>query len=92
MGALTNGLPSVLLPLGADQPHNAARAAELGLARTLDAAKVTPDQIRQTVGAALADEGLARRARRVADEIAALPDVEATVPLLEALAARRDRR
>jgi hypothetical protein len=29
MGAVTFGLPSVLLPMGADQPHNAARCADL---------------------------------------------------------------
>jgi UDP:flavonoid glycosyltransferase YjiC (YdhE family) len=87
LGALAHGLPSVLIPLGADQPHNAIRAAELGLALTLDAAAVTPGQIRGAVRTALADEDMAERSRRVADEIAALPDVEATVPLLEALAA-----
>ena len=38
MAALAHGLPSVLLPLGADQPHNALRARELGVATTLDAA------------------------------------------------------
>ena len=43
MGALEHGLPSVLTPLGADQPHNARRAAELGVATVLDAASVTPD-------------------------------------------------
>lgn len=87
MGALAHGLPSVLLPLGADQPHNASRAAELGVARLLDAATVTPEEIRQTVRTALKDGGMAQRSRRVADEFAALPGVEATVPLLEALAA-----
>lgn len=89
MGALAHGLPSVLLPLGADQPHNARRATELGLARTLDAATVTPEQIRETVRTALGDKDMARRAREMAAEIAALPGVEATVPLLEAQAAGR---
>ena len=91
MGALAHGLPSVLVPLGADQPHNAARAAELGLALTLDASTVTPEQIRRTVRTALADQGMARRSRRVADEMAALPGAEATLPLLEALAAGRPK-
>ncbi|UUZ58691.1 nucleotide disphospho-sugar-binding domain-containing protein [Nocardioides sp. B-3] len=30
MATLAHGLPSLLLPLGADQPHNAMRAGELG--------------------------------------------------------------
>jgi MGT family glycosyltransferase len=85
MATLAHGLPSVLLPLGADQPHNAARAEELGIARTLDAARVTPETIRQTVNEALRDKTIVRRARGMADEIASLPGVEATLPLLEAL-------
>ncbi len=85
MAALAHGLPSVLLPLGADQPHNARRAAELGLARTLDAATATPAQVRAAVGAALDDEAAAGRARLVAEELAGLPDVEEAVRWLEAL-------
>ena len=37
IGALTHGLPMVLLPMGADQPLNAARAEALGVAQVLDA-------------------------------------------------------
>lgn len=84
--ALAHGLPSVLLPLGADQPHNAARAAELGLARVLDAASVTPAKIRRSVEDALHDQVSRERARRVAVEVAALPPAEEAVPLLERLA------
>jgi UDP:flavonoid glycosyltransferase YjiC (YdhE family) len=85
MAALAHGLPSVLLPLGADQPHNARRAEELGLARTLDAATATPEQVHAAVGTALADGAAAGRARRVAEELAGLPDVEEAVRWLEAL-------
>ena len=75
MATLAHGLPSVLLPLGADQPHNALRAEELGLARTLDAATVTPETIRRDRGATPCDDrGItARAARRIADEIDATP-------------------
>ncbi|WP_151083115.1 glycosyltransferase [Nocardioides cynanchi] len=86
MATLAHGLPSLLLPLGADQPHNAARARELGLARTLDAATATPDEIRRGVEDALHDQAAARRARAVADEISSLPGVERVTPLLEAFA------
>ena len=85
MAALAHGLPSVLLPLGADQPHNALRAEELGLARALDAATATPETIRRIVSEALDDQATRERARRVADEINGLPGVDETVPLLEAL-------
>ncbi len=87
VAALAHGLPSVLLPLGADQPHNAARAEELGLARVLDAATATPEEIRRGVEEALQDDEARVRARRVADEIAALAGVEAVLPVLERHAA-----
>ena len=90
--ALAHGLPSVLLPLGADQPHNARRAEQLGVARILDAATVTPDEIRRVVIEALSDEELAGRARRMAVEINELPGVEETVPLLEGWVQDRSRR
>jgi len=85
MGALAHGLPSVLLPLGADQPHNAQRAAELGVARTLDAATASPAEIGRAVSKLLADDTAADRALELAAEIDALPGVDATVPLLERL-------
>jgi UDP:flavonoid glycosyltransferase YjiC (YdhE family) len=87
MATLAHGLPSVLLPLGADQPHNAQRAEELGVARTLDAATATPEHIHQSVSNALADRAAVVRARRVAEEIDRLPGLGETVPLLEALEA-----
>lgn len=45
MATLAHGLPSLMLPLGADQPHNAIRAEELRVAATLDAATVTPEEV-----------------------------------------------
>ena len=87
MATLAHGLPSVLLPLGADQPHNAARAEALGLARTLDAATATPDAIRRSVDDLLQDRPALDRTRQVAHEIRSLPSVEHTLPLLEGLQA-----
>ncbi len=86
MGALEHGLPSVLTPLGADQPHNAVRAAELGVATSLDAAAVTPAEIEHAVTAMLGDARARETALEIKAEIDALPPVEATVPLLEVLA------
>jgi UDP:flavonoid glycosyltransferase YjiC (YdhE family) len=86
MGALEHGLPSVLTPLGADQPHNARRATDLGVAVALDAASATPADISAAVTTALADADLHDRARELKAEIDALPPVEATVPRLEELA------
>ena len=43
MGTLAHGLPSVLFPMGADQPHNAKRCVDLGTARALDPVSATPE-------------------------------------------------
>jgi UDP:flavonoid glycosyltransferase YjiC (YdhE family) len=88
VGALVHGLPMVLLPIGADQPVNARRCEELGLARTLDAARATPDSVRQAVSGVLADPTYRRNAARLRAEIAALPGPEHAVTLLETTRAR----
>ncbi|MCO1576080.1 glycosyltransferase [Crossiella sp. SN42] len=72
-GALAHGLPSLLLPMGADQPHNAARCAALGLGSHLDPTTATPEQIRAAAAALLTDPGYAERTQKFASEIAALP-------------------
>ena len=86
IGTLAAGLPSVALPMGADQPLNAARCAALGVGLTLDAVRATPDAVGEAVLAVLTDPGYRKAAEGVRDEIAALPHVSAAVPLLEALA------
>ncbi|WP_035803580.1 glycosyltransferase [Kitasatospora mediocidica] len=91
MGTLAHGLPSVLLPMGADQPHNARRCVELGMGRTLDPVTVTPETVRDTVSAVLADHAYRHAAGRVRDEINALPGVEMTVPQIERLHQQRHR-
>ncbi|WP_340540197.1 glycosyltransferase [Nocardioides sp. GXZ039] len=85
LAALAHGLPSVLLPLGADQPHNATRAEALGLATVLDAASATADDLARAVGEALHDVEMKARAQAIAVETAALPDVTTTVTALEHL-------
>jgi UDP:flavonoid glycosyltransferase YjiC (YdhE family) len=85
MGALAHGLPSVLMPLGADQPYNTRRCVALGVALELEPVTVTPEEVRATVGSVLADHRYRRAAERVRDEINALPGPEATVQLLERL-------
>jgi UDP:flavonoid glycosyltransferase YjiC (YdhE family) len=86
LGALAHGLPSVLLPMGADQPQNAARCEELGVARVLDALRATPQTVRDAVADVLSDPGYRAAAGRIADEIAALPTPEDMATLIEQLA------
>jgi UDP:flavonoid glycosyltransferase YjiC (YdhE family) len=83
LAALAYGLPSLLLPMGADQPWNADRCEALGVARVLDVIEATPADIR----AAVADmDALRTAAARLHDEIARLPGPERVVDLLEAYA------
>jgi UDP:flavonoid glycosyltransferase YjiC (YdhE family) len=85
-GALAAGVPMVVVPLGADQPHNAQRVAAVGAGIALPA----PDaaSLRAAIERLLADAAFARDARRIADEIAALPPIDAAVAALVAMATR----
>jgi UDP:flavonoid glycosyltransferase YjiC (YdhE family) len=85
LGALAHGLPSVLLPMGADQPWNAARCEELGVALVLDAMRATPDDVREAVSTVLEDSSYRAAAGRVRDEIRGLPGPEHALALLERL-------
>ena len=89
LGALAHGLPMVLIPLGADQPLNAARCEALGAARVLDPITVTPEGVRAAATAVLAEPSYRRAAQRVQDEIRALPGPEHALALLERLATDR---
>jgi UDP:flavonoid glycosyltransferase YjiC (YdhE family) len=89
MGTLAHGLPMVLTPMGADQPLNAARCADLGVARVLDALEATPNSVREAVSTVLARPAYCLAAERMRDEIAALPEPGHAVALLERLAAER---
>ncbi len=89
LGALAHGLPLVLLPMGADQPQNAQRCAELGVGLALDVVDVTPEDVRSAVSDALSEPRYRAAAERVRDELAALPGPEHAVALVERLAAER---
>lgn len=89
IGALAHGLPSVLIPIGADQPLNAERCADLGVAQLLDAVEATPEAIRAAVVGVLEEPTYRRNAERLRDEIAALPELAQAVGLLERLAVER---
>jgi UDP:flavonoid glycosyltransferase YjiC (YdhE family) len=86
LGALAHGLPSVLIPIGADQPLNAERCAHLGVAKVLDPVAATPESVEAAVASVLGDTTYRRNAERLRDEIAALPDLTHAVGLLERLA------
>jgi len=88
-GALAFGLPQVLLPLGADQPLNAARCEALGCGIVLDPLTVTPGEVRDAVRQVLGEEQFRRAAGRLRAEILALPPAAEALEPLERLAADR---
>ena len=79
----------VLIPIGADQPLNAARCQALGVAQVLDAVATTPQTVSAAVLRGLADSASRLTAGRVRDEIAALPGPEHAVELLDRLERQR---
>jgi UDP:flavonoid glycosyltransferase YjiC (YdhE family) len=87
--AIAHGLPMVIVPLGADQPDNAARCAELGVSRTLDQDQLTPEHIREVTLDMLRTPGYRQAATRLQDEFERLPRVDLAVELLERLARER---
>ena len=89
LGALAHGLPQVLLPMGADQPCNAARCAALGVGRTLDALTCSPEEVHDAVITVSSDPSYHRRAAQLRDETLALPDAAYAVGLIERLARER---
>jgi len=85
LGALAHGLPQVLIPMGADQPLNAARCEQLGAARVLDPVAATSEDVRDAVTAVLDEPEYRASAERLRREFAALPGPEWAVELLERL-------
>jgi UDP:flavonoid glycosyltransferase YjiC (YdhE family) len=87
LGALAHGLPQVLLAMGADQPLNAARCAELRVGRRLDPVRATPELVRETVASVLSDPEYRAAARRLRIEIESLPGPAVALAAIERLTA-----
>jgi UDP:flavonoid glycosyltransferase YjiC (YdhE family) len=73
LGALTAGLPLVLIPQGADQGGQAARAAAAGAAVRIPADAADPAAVARAVLDMAKDPEYRRNARKVARSIAAMP-------------------
>jgi UDP:flavonoid glycosyltransferase YjiC (YdhE family) len=99
-GALCAGVPLVVAPLFADQPHNARRVAELGagialpapgsLGRLADQAPELFAELGLAVEHVLVDARYRRAARRVAMSASTLRPVHASVGVLLAAVAESD--
>ncbi|MFF9478650.1 glycosyltransferase [Streptomyces sp. NPDC014733] len=71
--AIRTGTPMAVLPNFGDQPHNAARVADLGLGRHVT--ETTPDAVATACEELLADRDVATRVRRAHRAALALPEV-----------------
>jgi UDP:flavonoid glycosyltransferase YjiC (YdhE family) len=86
---LRAGLPMVIIPVAADQPDNARRCAELGVAEVISSDTRTPEAIRDAVRWVLGTLSYRRNAERLRDEMRQQPGLEQTVDLLEQLASTK---
>jgi UDP:flavonoid glycosyltransferase YjiC (YdhE family) len=73
--------------MGADQPANAKRCEELGIARVLDPIAATAEDVRDAVSTVLTNPTYRAAAERMCNDMAALPGPEHAVALLEELSA-----
>lgn len=69
LGALKQALPSVTLPMGADQHLNSERLRVLGLGVSLAADAATVEDIRDALDAVLTASTMSQRLRRMRDEL-----------------------
>jgi MGT family glycosyltransferase len=79
MTALGHGLPMVIVPVSADQPDNARRCEQLGVAKIIPPANRTREALRNAVRDVLSDPGYRQTAERLRDEMALLPELASAV-------------
>jgi UDP:flavonoid glycosyltransferase YjiC (YdhE family) len=75
IGALAAGVPTVVTPIFADQPHNAARITAIGAGLGMPL-RVGVEALRDALSRVLEDPSFRNAAQDVAREIAALPSID----------------
>lgn len=88
VATLALGLPSLLLPMGADQPWTAERCRALGVSRVLDPVACSSTEVTTAVMALLDDSPEQCAALAIAQHTAELPTTADAIDLLERLAQR----
>lgn len=87
LAALAAGTPQVIVPIAADQPDNADLCRAAGVARVIALEDVDAPAVQAAIKAVLGDPSYGRRAREVADEIAAMPGPDAALDRIESIVA-----
>jgi UDP:flavonoid glycosyltransferase YjiC (YdhE family) len=85
LGALLAGVPQAVVPLFADQHHNARRIAELGAGLAIEGQDLTA--VRAAVERLLTEPAFRVAAGHVALEAQGLPSIDEAPAVVEALAA-----
>ena len=88
--ALRSGRPMLVVPFGTDQPDNAARAARLGVGRSLTRREYLASRVAEELRALLEQPGYARRAADVGSSIRAENGAATACDALERLLNRAE--
>lgn len=77
--SLEYGVPMVTIPLFAEQPHNAARCAQMSVARNVRLPDATPSKLLEAFRDVMGTPSYRERAKDLSDQIAVLPPLETLV-------------
>lgn len=83
LGAAARGISQLCLPIAADQFENADVVAASGCGLSIDPRDVQIDSVHDSIRRLLNDESFTTSARSIANEILAMPDPPAVVPMIE---------
>jgi UDP:flavonoid glycosyltransferase YjiC (YdhE family) len=88
LGALSWGLPLLMLPQFADQFYNSERAVLAGVALALTPSEISVEAVSACTEKLMGDTAIAACAASVRDELASMPSVEEVMDRIEVLANR----
>ena len=86
LGTLAAGVPQVVVPIFADQPHNAIQAHAAGVGLALPTGGVPAEQLRSALTRVLEEPSFRLAAQKMAAEIAALPVIDEVATVAARLA------
>jgi len=84
--ALAAGIPQIVMPLGFDQPDNAARLERLGVSRWIVPSRFTGEHVADTLASLIANSDVHARCRKWAQAIHESDPVTETCALIEEVA------